>query len=189
MIKSEECGNAGISTACNFRYDTVKEYSAKLKTLADEYQVKIKKYRRRITAIDVAVYSVSGLLAGAGFILSSVTVIAPIAVPIAISAITTVAGISTAITKKLSSCAQVKLSDYTTKYIIVEGACSRISSMISNSLDDSVITADEFYTITELYNSTMTKIAGNLSISNEIQIENLKNIKNVRDSDTSTDIK
>ncbi len=163
MNKSEQ--------ACDFRYDTVKEYSAKLKTLSDEYQIKIKKYRRRITAIDVTVYSVSGLLAGAGIILSSVTMIAPIAVPIAISAITTVAGISTAITKKVSSCAQAKLTDYTTKYTIVEGAYSRISSMISASLDDSVITADEFYTITELYNSTMTKIAGthepgNVNISN-----------------------
>jgi len=74
----------------------------KLKTLADEYEIKIKKYRRRITAIDVAVYSVSGVMAGVGIILSLVTMIAPIAVPIAISVVTTLAGVATAITKKLS---------------------------------------------------------------------------------------
>ena len=50
----------------------------------------MKKYHRRVTAIDVAVYSVSGVMAGAGIVLSSVTMIAPIAIPIAISAATTV---------------------------------------------------------------------------------------------------
>jgi hypothetical protein len=48
-------------------------------------------------------------MAGAGIILSSVAMIAPIAVPIAISAVTTIAGVANAITKKLSSCAQEKL--------------------------------------------------------------------------------
>ena len=76
-------------SSSQYRYDTVKEFLTKLKTLTDEYEIKIKKYRRRITAIDVTVYSVSGILAGAGIILSSVTMIAPIAVPIAISAVTT----------------------------------------------------------------------------------------------------
>ncbi len=172
MIKSEESASREtLMIPLQYRYDTVKEYSAKLKTLANEYQIKIKKYRRRITAIDGTVYSVSGLLAGAGIILSSVTMIAPVAVPIVISAITTVACISTAITKKISSCSQAKLTDYLTKYTITEGAYSRISAMISNALDDSVITADEFCTITELYNSTMTKI----STTGNFQIENPKN--------------
>ncbi len=165
-------------TANNFRYNTVKEYSTKLKSLSDQYQIKIKKYRRRITAIDVTVYSVSGLLAGAGIILSSVTMIAPIAVPIAISALSTVIGISTAITKKISSCSQTKLTDYLTKYNITEDANSRISSMISNSLDDEVITADEFHTITQLYNSTLTKIT-NLDKTNW---KNNSVNNNVRDS-------
>jgi len=38
-------------------------------------------------------------MAGAGIILSSVAMIAPIAVPIAISAVTIIAGVATAITK------------------------------------------------------------------------------------------
>jgi len=88
------------STPSQYRYDTVKEFSIKLKTLAEEYSMKIKKYRRRITVIDVTVYSVSGVMAGAGIILSSVAMIAPIAVPIAISVVTTIAGVATAFTKK-----------------------------------------------------------------------------------------
>ena len=84
-----------------YRYDTVKQFLTKLKTLTDEYERKVKKYRRRITAIDVTVYPVSGIMAGAGIILSSVTMIAPIALPIAISTVTTIAGIATAITKKI----------------------------------------------------------------------------------------
>ncbi len=151
MINSDL--NAG-----NFRYETIKEYSVKLKLLADEYQIKIKKYQRRITVFDVTIYSVSGFLTGAGIILSSVIMISPIAVPIVISSIATLAGISTAIIKKLSSCSQDKLNDYLAKYIIIEDAYLRISSMISTSLDDSVITGEEFTKITELYNSTMTKI-------------------------------
>ena len=56
-------------------------------------------------------YSVSGVMAGDDIILSSVAMIAPIAVPIAISAMTTIAGVATAITKKLSSCSQKSYTD------------------------------------------------------------------------------
>ena len=50
-------------------------------------------------------------MAGAGIILSSVTMIAPIAVTIAISAVTTIAGVTTAIAKKISSCSQKSYTD------------------------------------------------------------------------------
>jgi hypothetical protein len=145
-------------TSLQYRYDTVREFSTKLKTLADEYIIKIKKYRRRITAIDVIVYSVSGVMAEAGIILSSVTMIAPIAVPIAISAITTIAGVATAITKKLSSCSEGKLNEYTTKYQIVSNGYSQLSSMISTSLDDTVITDEDFSAMRHIYDTAMTKL-------------------------------
>ena len=87
-----------------YRYDTIKEYTTTLKSLSEQYQTKIKKYRRRITAIDVTVYSIYCVLASAGIILSSVTMIAPVAVPIAISAIATLAGMTTAITKQYLVC-------------------------------------------------------------------------------------
>ena len=103
-----------------YRYDTVNEFSTKLKTLASEYAAKIKKYRRRITAIDITVYSMGGVMAGTGIILSSVTMIAPIVVPIAISAVTTIAGVATAITKKT--------------IILFSGETQRVFSKTSNSI-------------------------------------------------------
>ena len=87
-------------TSSQYRYDTVKEFQHKLQTLIEQYSVKKKKYQRRISIIDVAVYSASGVIAGAGIILSSVTMVAPIVVPICISAAATVTGIFTGITKK-----------------------------------------------------------------------------------------
>jgi hypothetical protein len=75
------------ATPSQYHYDTVKEFQTKLELLSDEYCAKIKKYQRRITVINVTVYSVSGVMAGAGIILSSVTMIAPVAVPICISAV------------------------------------------------------------------------------------------------------
>ena len=129
------------TTSHQYRYDTVRKLSMKLKTLAEEYQTKIlKKYRRRITVIDVTVYSVSGVMAGTGIIISSVTMIAPVAVPIVISAVTTIAGVATAITKKLSSCSQGKLNEYTVKHQTASNAYSQLSSLLSSSLDDTVIT-------------------------------------------------
>ena len=98
------------------------------------------------------------MLASTGIILSSVTMIAPIAVPIAISAITALAGVTTAITKKVSSCSQSKLNSYQRKYMISSEGFSRISTMISAGLDDEVISGDEFSAITAVYNSTMKKL-------------------------------
>lgn len=167
------------SSPSQYRYDTIIEFSMKLKALADEYQVKIKKYRRRITAIDVAVYSVSGVMAGAGIILSSVTMIAPIAVPIAISAATTIAGVANAITKKLSSCAQEKLNEYTVKHQIASNGYTQLSSMISSSIDDSLITADEFSAIVNIYDSAISKLE-------KFQLENTNNNNNVIGRITST---
>lgn len=159
-------------TSSQYRYDTVKEFSMKLKTLAEEYTIKIKKYRRRITVIDVTVYSVSGIMAGTGIILSSVTMIAPIAVPIAISALTTIAGVATAITKKLSSCSQRKLNEVTIKHQIASSGYSQLSSLISSSIDDSIITEDEFSAMVRIYDSVVSKLE-------EFQIENVSlEIKN-----------
>jgi hypothetical protein len=129
-----------------------------LKALAEGYAIKIKKYRRRITVIDVTVYSVSGVMAGTGIILSSVTMIAPIAVPIAISAVTTIAGVANAITKKLSSCAQEKLNEYTVKHQIASNGYTQLSSLISSSIDDSLITDDEFSAMVRIYNSAISKL-------------------------------
>jgi hypothetical protein len=163
------------STPSQYRYDTVKEFSTKLKTLAEEYAIKIKKYRRRITVIDVTVYTVSGVMAGAGIILSSVTMIAPIAVPIAISTVTTFAGVATAITKKLSSCAQGKLNEYTIKHQIASNGYSQLSTSISSSIDDTIITEDEFSAMVRIYDSAVSKIE-DFSIENfsKLEIENNK---------------
>ena len=98
------------------------------------------------------------MLASTGIILSSVTMIAPIAVPIAISAITALAGVTTAITKKVSSCSQSKLNSYQRKYTTASEGFSRISTMISSGLDDEVISGDEFSAITAVFDSTMKKL-------------------------------
>ena len=145
------------SPAC-YRYDTAREYAADLKERSEQYYQQIKKYNRRITAIDVAVYSVSGVMAGAGIVLSSVTMIAPIAVPIAISAVTTLAGIATAITRRLSSCLQRKLHKVFIGHSIAFNAYSKVSELISTSIDDSTITDIEFLAISAVYNSAMSKL-------------------------------
>ena len=147
-----------MDSPSHYRYNTAREYTADLKTRLEQYDKKIKKYHRRITAIDVAVYSMSGIMAGAGVLLSSVTMIAPVAVPIAISAVTTIAGVATAITKKLSSCSQKKLSEYTIKHHIVSDAYSKLSELISDSINDSDISGVEFFAMTRLYNSAMSKL-------------------------------
>jgi hypothetical protein len=139
-----------------------------LKSLSEQYQEKIKKYKRRITAIDVTVYSISGVLASAGIILSSVTMIAPIAVPITISAISTIAGVACAITKKISSCSQSKLRDYIYKYNVVVDASSKLSTLISKSIDDNVITDEEFSLISSSYNAVMLKLEHNNNNNNVV---------------------
>ena len=146
------------SSPSQYRYDTITKFSTELKALAEEYAIKIKKYRRRITAIDVAVYSVSGIMAGTGIILSSVTMIAPIAVPIAISAVTTIAGVANAITKKLSSCSQEKLNDYTLKHQIASNGYTQLSTLMSSSIDDSLITVEEFSAMVSIYDSAISKL-------------------------------
>jgi len=114
-------------------------------------------------------------MAGAGIILSSVTMIAPIAVPIAISTVTTFAGVATAITKKLSSCAQGKLNEYTIKHQIASNGYSQLSSLISSSINDTVITEDEFSKMVRIYDSAVSKIE-DFSIENfsKLEIENNK---------------
>ena len=169
-----------LISSSQYRYDTVKEFSMKLKTLADEYAIKIKKYRRRITAIDVTVYSVSGIMAGTGIILSSVTMIAPIAVPIAISAVTTIAGVASAITKKLSSCSQEKLSEYKVKYQIVSNGYSQLSSLISSSIDDTIITEEEFSSMVRIYDAAVSKLE--MKIVND---ENLLDFNNDNNNNVS----
>jgi hypothetical protein len=174
-----------MTPSSQYRYDTVKEFLTKLKTLIDEYEIKIKKYRRRITAIDVTVYSVSGIMAGAGIILSSVTMVAPIAVPIAISAVTTFAGIANAITKKISSCSQEKLNDYIVKHQTVSNGYSQLSSLMSSSIDDTIITEDEFSAMVRIYD-TAIKNASVFSSIAKLEIVNNNN-NDARDSTTSAD--
>ena len=147
-----------MTSPSQYRYDTITKFSMELKALAEGYAIKIKKYRRRITVIDVTVYSVSGVMAGTGIILSSVTMIAPIAVPIAISAVTTIAGVANAITKKLSSCSQEKLNDYTLKHQIASNGYTQLSTLMSSSIDDSLITAEEFSAMVNIYDSAISKL-------------------------------
>jgi hypothetical protein len=128
----------------------------------------MKKYRRSVAIIDITVYSVSGVMASAGVIMSTVTMMAPIAVPIAISAATTIAAVATAITKKLSSCFQKKLSDYTARYRVVFDAYSKLSELISLSIDNSFISDVEFSTMTQLYNSAMLKLEIEDSVNNNV---------------------
>ena len=80
-------------------------------------------------------YSVSGVLAGTGIILSSVTMTAPIVVPVVISAVAEIGRVITAITKKIS-CSTTKLHEYSSKYTTASSAYSQLSTMISNALDD-----------------------------------------------------
>ncbi len=174
-----------MTPSSQYRYDTVKEFLTKLKTLIDEYEIKIKKYRRRITAIDVTVYSVSGIMAGAGIILSSVTMVAPIAVPIAISAVTTFAGIANAITKKISSCSQEKLNDYTVKHQTVSNGYSQLSSLMSSSIDDTIITEDEFSAMVRIYDTAIKNASVFSSIAKLDIVNNNNNV--ARDSTTSAD--
>ena len=166
-----------MTPSSQYRYDTVKEFLSKLKTLTDEYEIKIKKYRRRITAIDVTVYSVSGIMAGAGIILSSVTMIAPIAVPIAISAVTTFAGIATAITKKISSCSQEKLSEYKVKHQKVSNGYSQLSSLMSSAINDTIITEEEFTAMVRIYDS---------AIKNDFKNDNNNNVARVSITSTNS---
>jgi hypothetical protein len=84
--------------------------------------------------------------------------IAPIAVPICISAVATLSGVVSIITKKISSCSQNKLHDYTIKLNIASASYQELSSMISTSLDDESISDDEFSQINKLYNLTMSKL-------------------------------
>ena len=144
------------STQC--RYDQVREFQNRLKTLTEEYQIKIKKYRRRITAIDVIMYSVSSVLTGAGIILASVTMIAPVVVPICISAVATIGGISTGIAKKISSCSQSKLQNYLLQFHIASTAYSQLSLMISSSLDNTIISDSEFSAMVSIFDSAISKL-------------------------------
>ena len=115
-------------------------------------------------------YSVSGVMAGTGIILSSVTMIALVTVPICKSVVTTIAGVTTAITKQLSSCSQIKLNDYTVKHHIVYNAHSQLSTLISSSIDDSFISDDEFSAMVRLYYSTMSKLE--MEIANDFNNNN-----------------
>jgi len=167
-----------IPSSSQYRYDTVKEFQQKLQLLADEFSVKKKKYQRRVSAIDIAVYSISGVIAGAGIVLSSVTMTAPIAIPICISAVTTLAGIITGVTKKLSSCSQRKLQEYTIKLSIVSDAYSELSGLISAAINDEEITDNEFSNINKLYNTAIEKLENNI-INNVERKTNIRRSTNV----------
>ena len=148
----------------NYRYNTIHEYATTLKSLQNEYLAKIKKYRRRITVIDIIVYSVSGVLTGTGIILSSVITITPVVGSACISAIATIGGVITAITKKISSCSTEKLYEYSSRYSVVSGGYSQLSTMISNSLDDEIITDEEFTATKTLYNNVTSSLKENFTL-------------------------
>jgi hypothetical protein len=93
-----------------------------------------------------------------GIILSSVTMIAQIAVTMCISAATTIAKVISLITNNISSCSQGKLHDYTVKFHTMSTAYTQLSSMISSSLDDTLISDDEFSRMVHVYNSAMSKL-------------------------------
>ena len=141
-----------------YRSNLIGGFQTKLEILVNRYREKTKKYRKRINIIDVAMYSVSGVVMGAGVILSSVVMIAPIAVPICISAIATISGVVSIITKKVSSCSQRKLQDYMVKLDIVSTSYKELSLVISVSLDDAMISDDEFSRMIKLYDLTMSKL-------------------------------
>ncbi|KAL3876523.1 hypothetical protein ACJMK2_034364 [Sinanodonta woodiana] len=84
--------------------------------------------------------------------------IAPIAVPICISAAATIAGLISIITKKISSCSQKKLQDYIVKYDIVSTAYLELSVLISLSLDDTFISDDEFSAMVQIYDLAISKL-------------------------------
>ena len=60
--------------------------------------------------------------------------------------------------KKKSSCSQRKIHDYIIKLDIVSASYKELSSMISVSLDDAVVSDDEFSRIIKLYDVTMSKL-------------------------------
>jgi hypothetical protein len=103
---------------------------------------------------------------------------APIAIPICISAVTTLAGIITGVTKKLSSCSQRKLQEYTNKLSIVSDAHSELSILISTAMKDQEITDDEFFNINKLYNATISKLECNIINNVERKISRKKSNRN-----------
>ena len=83
---------------------------------------------------------------------------APIVAPICISAVTTLTGIFTEITKKVSSCSQRKLRDYTLKLTTAPNAHSELSVLISSAINDKEISKEEFSNMAKLYNTAMGKL-------------------------------
>ena len=169
----------------NYRYNTVHEYATTLKSLQRVYFIKMKKYRRRITIIDITVYSISGVLAGTGIILSSVIMIAPIVVPAVISTVATISGVITAITKKISSCCTAKFQAYSSAYTAASNGYLQLSTLISNAIDDEIITDAEFTAMSTLYNTVMSSLKKDFPL----KTQNNNNNDNVIDVNrvTSTD--
>jgi len=84
----------------DYRYNQAREWQDKLKSIVDTYMIKVKKYHRRVIVIDIIVYAVSAVVAGAGLVLSAVTMTSPLVITICVSASTTIAGVFNIIAKK-----------------------------------------------------------------------------------------
>ena len=140
-----------------------------------------------MTIIDIIVYSVSGVLTGTGIILSSVTTVAPLVVPIVISAVATIGGVITAITKKISSCSQAKFYEYSLRADIVSRGYLQLSTMISNILNDEFITDEEFIATTTLYNTVTSSLKKNFTLKTTPLLYNNNVIDGVDTPNAPTD--
>lgn len=144
--------------ANEYRYNQVREWQSALKTIIDKYTIKVKKYKRRVVVLDVMVYSVSAVVASTGVVLSALTPVTAVAViTICVASSTTIAGVFSIIAKKISTCANTKLYDYAEKLNTATAAYSKLSSLISLSLDaesnsGTTISDSEFELMASTYN-------------------------------------
>jgi hypothetical protein len=104
-----------------------------------------------MVVIDIVVYSVSAVIAGSGFLLSTKTMTAPAVITIIVSALTTCAVILSIIAKKISTCTNDKLREYIIKLHTATAAYSKLSACISFCLSDGKISDEEFAMIMKSY--------------------------------------
>ena len=142
----------------DYRYNQAREWQDKLKSIVDTYMIKVKKYHRRVIVIDIIVYAVSAVVAGAVLVLSAVTMTSPVVITICVSASTTIAGVFNIIANKISTCTNEKLSDYAVKLHAATASYSKLSQLISEGLNDASISDSEFALMTKIFSEAMTVI-------------------------------
>lgn len=185
--------HAGVFNANEYRYNQVREWQSELKKVIDVYTLKVKKYRRRITVLDVLVYSVSAVVASTGVVLSAITpVTAVVTATICVSTSTTIAGVFGIIAKKISSCANTKLHNYTTALNAATDAYKKLSSLISSSLDarsssSGAISDSEFELMSDTYNDFLNlNSRSSDSRSSDLKTKQINNNINDVNGTTST---